>query len=101
VQDSIKSALRIAINDNPMSVGLVFHMTDCLSADDDEEPHPVYLPDFIVYLCTRGAERKRFYSNPGKSDFFPWDYPLPRTTPRDSGTRNPVFPNRSSYGLIG
>jgi len=76
-------------------------MIDCLSEEDDEEPHPMVLPGFVVYLCTQGAERKRFCSNPGNSDFIPWDYPLRRTTPRGTGAGKTVFSNHSSCGLIG
>jgi hypothetical protein len=84
-----------------MYVGLVFPMIDCLSDDEDEEPHPVSLPDFVVYCCTWGAERKRYGSITEKVHFRTGNYPLPWSTPGDTREIKPVFPDSSSNGLIG
>jgi hypothetical protein len=82
-------------------VGLVFNMTDCLSEDDDEDPHPVYLPDFFVYPCARGAEQIKYCSTPGNVPFSDVNFPIFLVPARATGGIHPVFQDRCSCGLIG
>jgi len=76
-------------------------MTDCLSEDDDEEHHPVFLFSLIIYPGTPGAERKICCSIPAYAHLSACNNPLPQIVPGETGAINPVFQNRCSYGLMG
>ncbi|MEI7856685.1 MAG: hypothetical protein WCH85_04180 [Methanomicrobiales archaeon] len=82
-------------------VGLVFIMTDCLSEDDDEEHHPVYLLNRIAAPFTLGAGGNISRSNPESGHVPDTPHPVPRAGPEDITVICPVFLDRCSYGLMG
>ncbi len=85
--------------------GLVFNMTDCPSEDDDEEHHPVYLPEGIVEVivlsCTHGAEDMIPGFTRGDWHFSTASNKVPRQCTGDIKKMSPVFQNPCDYGLIG
>ena len=91
----------IAINDNAIHTiaGFVFNMTDCLSEDDDKEPHRGYLFKCITPLQIWGAGVivcNSCEKLTGLDGFSPV-----REFLATGNDVNPVFFKRTSCGLIG